>query len=63
MRQRLSEVVRLIDQTFKRSTDELLTEANRDGAGAISNANREELLAIVIKGYVYTAFDPDCTHR
>jgi hypothetical protein len=59
-RKALSEVARKIDGTFKRPIDDIKAEVQKEWPGIqIVAAHRDELLAILIKGYVYAAFDPD----
>jgi hypothetical protein len=59
-RQRLSNVASLIDHVFKRSTEDLLREVQTDWPGVtLTEFKRDELLPILIKGYVFAAFDRD----
>jgi len=66
-RKTLTQLARQIDELFKRSNESIFEEVRRDWAGVgcvLTPSNdpqkdRNELLPILIKGYIYNAFDPD----
>lgn len=63
-RKQLSSVSKQIEQAFKLSTEDLRKEAQKGfGSLTITDSTRDELLTVVIKGYVFDSFDPDVKRR
>lgn len=63
-RVQLSIVSRQIERAFKLSPEDLRKEAQK-GFGSLTtlDATRDELLTVVIKGYVFDSFDPDVKRK